>query len=115
VNNYGIKIAALTVVSLIVSAFSYNVLVNYDFEKYLSEESESNALPPRVFIFVIIIGLVWVSTVAYSLIMLYDLFGSDEIWPEILASTSAIIIFLLLSDLILNYLFDDYNNAESGQ
>lgn len=59
---------------------------------------------------VLLVLVIWILGFAYSLVLLSELFVEDYVLPEVLVTASAIFVGLLISDIILDLLYEDYEN-----
>lgn len=109
----------IAVGALFISTVVFNILKQVDFESYLSTDeqnikrvqspSQDNVLGLQSLIIVIILALVWMGLLINSLFQLWDLSGTETILPEVLISTSLLVIFLVIADLLLSIALPIYD------
>ena len=117
--NPSLELTIFSIFSVVISALGYNILVNVDFSPYTDNEGgshgDNNTLKGLDLILPVISGLAWVALLILGLSELFQFFGGDTIWPELLVTVSLLLSSLVTSDLLLNEILPIYNGGELNE
>lgn len=98
----GMKINGIVIISLLISAVGFNILSQVSFERYLNQESgQKSVIGLWNLTFLLTITVVWCGVLINSLIHLWPMTGRGTIWPELLIASTLLVIFLAITDILL--------------
>jgi len=99
--------AAFVLGSVLVSAVAFNIITHGDFHQ---DGPGSKTMERKYATSIIVIAGIWVMSLAFSLIQLYERFSLSEFWPALLSAISLLFVFLLITHIILSWALPMYSS-----
>lgn len=97
----------IAVSSLLVSVVVFNILTHGNFSRY---ESDSKTMKTRYALLLVAVAIIWSLFLSNSIIQMYEIFSSGELWPVLLTAISLVFVFLLVTHAILGRVLPMYDS-----
>lgn len=109
------ELSYMSIFSVFIGAIGYNILSSVNFREYSkssTDDGDNLTLSIRGILISVLAGCAWIWAFISSLVSLYQYLQNGDFWPPLLIAISILFVSLLLSELLLDILFPEYNSTE---